>query len=117
VKNMEPQKHGNTEGVWTGCRALAEPSRKIFRILRSEVAGGHGYAAGRSVEPPTRPAIPVQVTDVVVDRGGPCDKHLSYEITLSCGCHWCEERSQSDRAPEVGAVAYCATKHSRANLC
>jgi hypothetical protein len=46
----------------------------------------------------------------------PCGNHINYEITLSCGCHWCEERGRSERAPEVGAVAYCATKHSRLKL-
>jgi hypothetical protein len=68
------------------------------------------------MEPPTRSAIPVQVTDVAVDGGQSCGSRINYEITLSCGCHWCEERSRSERAPEVGAVAYCATKHSRLKL-
>jgi hypothetical protein len=65
------------------------------------------------MEPPTRSAIPVQVTDVEVDRRHPGGARINYEITLSCGCHWCEDRERADRAPVVGAVAYCATKHSR----
>jgi hypothetical protein len=69
------------------------------------------------MEPPTRLAIPVQVTDVAIDGGQSCsNNHINYEITLSCGCHWCEERGRSERAPEVGAVAYCATKHARLKL-
>ena len=68
------------------------------------------------MDPPTRPAIPVRVTEVAMEEDDRDAKCVNYAITLSCGCHWCEERGRSERAPEVGAVAYCATKHSRLSL-
>jgi hypothetical protein len=68
------------------------------------------------MERATRSAIPVRVIDVLIDGGQSADELIRYQIMLSCGCHWCEERTRAEIAPTVGAIAYCASNHPGSNL-